>query len=100
MQDYLLIKQKQGFDVILFFPTTFSSPSLQQPCCKSGKPLQLKDKNKTRTQPDYNKMKFVNDTDYPEQEVPSAAQSHSLVTFLGLSKKVNRLSAGTDDLDP
>ena len=22
MQDYLMIKQKQGFDVILFFPTT------------------------------------------------------------------------------
>jgi hypothetical protein len=31
--------------------------------------------------------------------VPSAAQSHSLVTFLGLSKKVTRLSAGTDGLD-
>jgi hypothetical protein len=58
-----------------------SSPSLQHPDCKAGKPLRLKGKNKTRTQPDYNKLKFVNDTSYSEQEVPSAGDKPFCLLF-------------------
>jgi hypothetical protein len=34
MQDYLMIKQKQGFDVILFFPTTLVARRCNSPAAK------------------------------------------------------------------
>jgi hypothetical protein len=74
-----------------------SSPSLQQPGTQRRVPQQLNNTNKTRP-PSIFFSEVSENHNFCAHNMPSAAQSHSLVTFLGLSKKVTRLPAGTGGL--